>query len=117
MFDEWIGEVKKSADPRELGMILVHNGVVRATAKTGSAVRGMLLSYDRDKLAEAITSAKAREGVVEVRVWLNEGELNVGDDIMKVLVAGRFRSDVLPVLQDLLTFLKTEVVKEKEVTQ
>lgn len=43
MFDEWIGEVKKSADPRELGMILVHNGVVRATAKTGSAVRGMLL--------------------------------------------------------------------------
>lgn len=52
-----------------------------------------------------------------MRVWLNEGELNVGDDIMKVLVAGRFRSDVLPVLQDLLTFLKTEVVKEKEVTQ
>jgi molybdopterin synthase catalytic subunit len=115
MIDEWIKEVKATVDPGELGMILVHDGIVRATAKTGTPVRGMVLSYDREKLAEAVRVARAKDGIVEVRVWLNEGRLNVGDDIMKVLVAGRFRTDVLPVLQNLLTAIKTEVVREEEV--
>jgi hypothetical protein len=38
----------------------------------------------------------------------------VGDDIMYVLVAGRFRTDVLPTLQELLGIIKKDVVKEQE---
>jgi molybdopterin synthase catalytic subunit len=34
---------------------------------------------------------------------------------MYVLVAGRFRTDVLPVLQELLSIIKKEIVTEKEV--
>jgi hypothetical protein len=34
---------------------------------------------------------------------------------MFLLVAGRFRTDVLPVLQELLTIIKTEIVREEEV--
>jgi molybdopterin synthase catalytic subunit len=117
MFDTWIEEAKAGVDPKELGMILIHNGVVRATAKTGGPVRGMRLTYDREKLAAAVKAAQAREGIAFVRAWINEGNLTVGDDIMKVLVAGRFRTDVLPALQELLTFLKTEVVKEEEVAE
>jgi len=52
---------------------------------------------------------------VEIKAWINQGELKIGDDIMYVLVAGRFRTDVLPVLQELLTFVKGEVVREEEV--
>jgi molybdopterin synthase catalytic subunit len=40
----------------------------------------------------------------------------VGDDIMNVCVAGRFRTDVLPVFQELLTTIKTEIVREEEVS-
>lgn len=50
MIDEWFKEVKRMANPEELGMILVHNGIVRGTSKSGSPVRGMKLSYDQKKL-------------------------------------------------------------------
>jgi molybdopterin synthase catalytic subunit len=76
----------------------------------------MRLSYDRGLLAGAVADAKKREGIVDVRAWINEGDLKVGDDIMYVLVAGRFRTDVLPVLQELLTKIKGEVVREDEVS-
>jgi molybdopterin synthase catalytic subunit len=115
MIEKWIEDVKRTVDPGELGMILVHNGVVRATSKEGKPVKAMRLSYDRELLAAAVDEAKKCDGIADVRVWINEGDLNIGDDIMYVLVAGRFRTDVLPVLQGLLSKVKGEVVREAEV--
>jgi molybdopterin synthase catalytic subunit len=114
MIDQWIREIKANADPEAIGMMLAHNGIVRGTAKDGKTVKGMKLSFDNEKLESCVKSMKKRDGIVEIRVWINQGELKVGDDIMYVLVAGRFRTDVLPVLQELLTYIKTEVVKEEE---
>jgi len=56
-----------------------------------------------------------KEGIADIRVWINEGELNIGDDIMKICVAGRFRTDILPIFQELLTIVKKEIVREEEV--
>jgi molybdopterin synthase catalytic subunit len=53
--------------------------------------------------------------VIAVRVWVNEGHLGVGDDIMLVLVAGDIRDNVFPALQGLVGELKTRVVKEREI--
>jgi hypothetical protein len=48
MIEQWIAEIKKKRDGEALGMILVHNGVVRATTKTGAPSAALkLLSYDR----------------------------------------------------------------------
>lgn len=115
MVEKWIEEIKRSVDPQMLGMMLVHNGIVRASSKEGGQVKGMRLSYDRETLETVIAEARGREGIVGVRAWINEGDLKVGDDIMYVLVAGRFRTDVLPVLQHLLGRIKAEVVREEEV--
>jgi len=114
MIEKWIAEIKKTSPPGELGMILVHNGVVRATSKTGSPVKGMKLSYDRKALAKAVAVFKKRDGIADIRAWINEGELKTGDDIMKVCVAGRFRTDIVPVFQELITLIKGETVKEEE---
>lgn len=114
MVEKWIEEIKRSVSPEELGMMLVHNGIVRATSKQGVKVSGMRLSYDRDLLARCLAEAKGKEGIADVRAWINEGNLAVGDDIMYVLVAGRFRTDVLPVLQELLGKIKSQVVNEEE---
>ncbi len=116
MVDEWIREIKAQVDPEELGMLLAHNGVVRATSRAGKPIKGMKLSYDKEKLASTVNNMKKRDGIVEIKAWINEGELKIGDDIMYVLVAGRFRTDVLPALQELLTIVKTEVVREEEVS-
>jgi molybdopterin synthase catalytic subunit len=115
MIDQWIKEIKKNAPADMLGMILSHNGIVRATAKDGGKVQAMNLSYDKAKLDKAVNEFKQREGIVDIRAWINEGHLKIGDDIMYVCVAGRFRKDVLPVFQELISMIKNEIVKEEEI--
>ena len=114
MIERWINEIKKECPPDMLGMILLHNGLVRATAKNGEKVESMNLSYDKEKLEIAVREFKKREGIADIKVWINEGHLKIGDDIMNVCVAGRFRKDVLPVFQELITVIKTEIVSEEE---
>ena len=50
-----------------------------------------------------------------MRAWINRGKLKVGDDIMFLLVAGRFRTDVLPVFESTLSTIKNKIVKESEI--
>jgi molybdopterin synthase catalytic subunit len=114
MVEQWIKEIKKECPPDMLGMILVHNGIVRATSKKGEHIGAMRLFYDQVALDEAVSRFKSMEGIVDIRAWINEGLLKVGDDIMYVCVAGRFRKDVLPVFQELITMIKTEIVREEE---
>ena len=54
------------------------------------------------------------EGIYYVRVWLNEGELQVGDDIMYVLIGGDIRPHVVDCLQSLVETIKTTCVLEDE---
>jgi molybdopterin synthase catalytic subunit len=111
----WLDEIKSGTNASRIGMYLVHNGVVRGTARDGSPVTGMDLSYDSGRLADVIEEVEARPGVFAVRVWLNEGRLSIGDDIMYALVAGDIRDNVFGGLQELVRLVKTEVVKEWEI--
>ena len=120
--EQWLREAKADPAAKECGMFLVHNGVVRETAKAKvrqgaentDAVRGMLFSYDREKAARVAEAARGLPGIGYVRVWLNEGELRVGDDIMLVLVGGDIRPHVIDALQTLVGTLKNECVTETE---
>ena len=58
---------------------------------------------------------RQRTGVAEVKVWVNSGNLKVGDNIVFLLVAGTFKTDVLPVFEELLSLIKNEIVAEEEV--
>ena len=58
---------------------------------------------------------KQLEGIYYVRVWLNEGELKVGDDIMYVLIGGDIRPRVVEVLDFLVGRIKSECVTETEI--
>lgn len=115
MLTTWIKEIKETSNPEELGMILVHNGIVRGTSKQGEPVRKMRLSYDAQKLDALVAEQKKKDGIVDIRAWINSGELGIGDDIMLLLVAGRFRTDVLPIFEFVLTTIKKEIVKEEEI--
>ena len=122
--DQWLREAKADAAAADCGMFLLHNGVVRRSAKArvragdrqAADVRGMRFSFDREKTAAAIAAAEAMEGIRIVRVWMNEGELSVGDDIMYVLVGGDIRPHVIDALQALVGTLKSECVSEIELT-
>jgi molybdopterin synthase catalytic subunit len=114
MLEEWLKEIKRNADPDQLGMILAHNGVVRATSRQGKPVRAMRLSFDKRKLEDVVRESRQKEGIIEVKAWINQGDLKPGDDIMFLMVAGRFRSDVLPVFEQVLAAIKNEIVSESE---
>lgn len=120
--DAWLKEAKQSENAANCGMFLIHNGTVRLTAKAqarnneqSAPVKGMLFSYDREKVAAAEKMAYSLPGVGYVRVWLNEGELSVGDDIMMVLVGGDIRPNVINALQTLVAEIKTNCVVETEI--
>ncbi len=117
MIEQWINEIKRGSDFKDLGMILVHNGMVRATSKDGKPVKGMRLSYDSGKLSSLLDELGKRDSIVTIKVWLNEGLLKVGDDIMYALVAGKFRTSVIPVLEELVSRIKKEIVSEEEIRE
>lgn len=120
--DAWLREAKAHESAPKIGMYLTHNGTVRQTARarvrqgdeSAKPVTGMRFSYNREKLDAVIADAYRLEGVYYIRVWLNEGLLKPGDDIMYVLVGGDIRPHVIDGLQYLVGRIKSECVTETE---
>ena len=120
--DQWLAEAKAHESAPNIGMYLTHNGIVRETAKAQvrygktdtKPVKGMLFSYDQSKVDQVVEATYQMEGIYYIRIWLNEGELQVGDDIMYVLIGGDIRPHVVDALQYLVGRIKNECVTETE---
>lgn len=73
-----------------------------------------MLSHDSAKLDAAIADARSMPGIYCIKVWIANGRLNVGDDMMRVLVGGDIRPHVSEALLYLVGRIKNECVEEKE---
>ena len=121
--DAWLREAKAAPDADKVGMYLTHNGTVRATAKAqvregreAAPVAAMLFDHDETKVSAAMEAARRMEGIYYVRAWLNRGRLQVGDDLMFVLIGGDIRPHVIDAMQFLVGRLKESCVTEQELT-
>lgn len=120
--DTWLKEAKTHESAPRIGMYLTHNGVVRQSAKAqvrlgetdAKPVIGMRFSYDQAAVDAIIAETYKMDGIYYIKVWLNEGELGVGDDIMYVLIGGDIRPHVVDALQYLVGRIKSECVTETE---
>ena len=120
--DAWLKEAKAHESAPLCGMYLTHNGTVRQSAKAKvrygaedtQPVTGMMFSYDAAKVDAVIADAYRMEGIYYIKIWLNEGELKMGDDIMYVLIGGDIRPRVVDCLQYLVGRIKNECVVETE---
>ena len=123
--DQWLKEAKADESAPRCGMYLTHNGTVRELPKKlvrqgiddGTKVVGMNFSYDGAGVEAARQEALQMPGIEYVRVWLNEGSLQVGDDIMYVLIGGDIRPNVVDCLQALVGKIKNEMVSEVEIAE
>lgn len=98
-----------------VGMVLCHNGVVRATSRDGRKVRGLKVAVDHQKLAQILAEQKHRPGILDIRVEIAENrDLAVGDDVMLLLVAGDIRENVIVVLTETLNLIKSTVTTKTE---
>ena len=121
--DQWLKEAKTHESAPKIGMYLTHNGIVRQSAKAkvrygedAKDVTGMIFSYDQEKVDAVLSDARKLEGIYYIRLWLNEGELKVGDDIMYVLIGGDIRPRVVDALNYIVGRIKNECVTETELS-
>ncbi len=121
--DLWLAEAKRHESAPNIGMYLTHNGIVRRSAKAKvrqgvehtKPVIAMDFSYDGSKLDSVVSETLQMDGIFYLKVWLNEGRLQVGDDIMYVLIGGDIRPHVTAALDHLLGRIKNECVTEREI--
>ena len=109
-----VEQVKKHPEFHRAGMILCHNGVVRATSRDGRPVSEVTVRADRKRLEAVLAEIKAMPGIIEVLAHVNEGTLKVGQDVMVVVVAGDFRENVFNATVAAVNLIKAEVTSKTE---
>ncbi len=98
-----------------VGMLLVHNGVVRAWSRNGNApVTSLTVRPDRVKMQAICDEMQTRPGIFAIAFEASEGECQVGDDLLSLVVAGDIRENVIETLTILLNRVKDEAVVKQE---
>ncbi|MGV1099635.1 molybdenum cofactor biosynthesis protein MoaE [Thiovibrio sp. JS02] len=112
-----IAEMKKNpAFAENVGMVLVHNGVVRAwSRKTREGVVALEVTPDQRKIEAIRQEFLKREGIFDIVIEAKSGRFQPGDDLLFIIVAGDIRENVKPALADLLDRVKAEAVSKREV--
>jgi len=117
-----LNSVKGRADFRKVGALSIFIGVVRGETKGGEAVKGLELEAYKEKadtvLKNICRELKTRKGVIDVQIHHFTGKFEVGEDLVYVLVAGRHRTNVFPVLEEAVERYKREapIFKKEYVT-
>ncbi|WP_285906580.1 molybdenum cofactor biosynthesis protein MoaE [Pseudodesulfovibrio pelocollis] len=99
-----------------VGMILVHNGVVRAWSRKDRAeVTAIEVTPDLERIEAIRREIEAREGIFRAVAHANSGLMQPGDDVLFLIVAGDIRENVKAALADFLDRVKAEAVTKREV--
>ncbi len=109
-----INIIKTRPDYHKVGMILCHNGVVRGSSRDGTPVKKVTVKADRKAIDRIVAEQKKRPGIIEILVEINEGDLDIGEDLLSIVVAGDIREHVIPVLTDSLNLIKAQGTKKTE---
>ena len=112
--DQMLKAVKAHPDSSKMGMIASHLGLVRETSLSGKRVTGIHVRFDREAIDGIINDSKKLPGIIEVLVETRDGHLNVGDEIMAVVVGGDIRDRVFPALIETVDRIKKEGSRKKE---
>ena len=112
--EQLLKTVKEHPHSAKMGMIASHLGLVRETSLKGDPVTGIHVRFDRDVIETIIRDTKEMPGIIEVLVETREGRLDVGDEIMAVVVGGDIRDHVFPALIATVDRIKKEGSRKKE---
>lgn len=112
-----IKELKQHPDFKDnVGMILIHNGVVRNwSRKDKGKVTALEVTPDFEKIEALRQEFLQCEGIFDIKIEAYSGTFQPGDDLLHMIVAGDIRENIKPVLADLLDRVKSEAVSKKEI--
>jgi len=111
-----IAELKKRPDFNDnVGMILIHNGVVRSWSRQDhSSVSGLSTEVNHELIEQLRQEYLKKPGIYEIIIKTESGNFQPGDDLLFIIVAGDLREHIKPVLSDLLDRVKAEAITKKE---
>lgn len=99
----------------KVGMILVHNGVVRAWSRNNhKTVHAVHVTPDHAKIQTICCELEKRPGIFRILAEAAEGECKPGDDLLFLVVAGDIREHVKETFAILLDRIKREAVIKQE---
>ncbi len=108
-------KIMEHPDSSGIGMIASHLGLVRGTSRDGRKVKGVEVSYDLEVLNDIVRYIKGLPGIIEVMVEVNNGLLNIGDEILFLAVGGDIRENVFPALEKGVNMIKKDSCTKKEI--
>lgn len=114
--DQIVADIKNRPGFEEnAGMILLHNGVVRAWSRNGHRkVKSVEVYANELKIGEICQELGSRPGIFAITAQANQGILKPGDDLLYLAVAGDLRDNVIKVFEELLHRVKSEGVEKIE---
>lgn len=112
-----IAEMKKQPGFQDkVGMILVHNGVVRNWSRRDrSRVTALEVTPDFDRIEAIRQELLQQDGIFDIVVEAKGGRFQPGDDLLFLIVAGDIREHIKPVLAELLDRIKAEAIVKREI--
>jgi len=112
-----IEQLKSRSDFADnVGMILIHNGVVRNWSRGNKTkVTALKVTPDYKKIETLRQEYLQRDGIFEIIIEAFSGTFLPGDDLLFIIVAGDIRENIKPVLAELLDRVKAEAVTKKEI--
>jgi molybdopterin synthase catalytic subunit len=111
---EMIRKARTHPEAGKIGMVASHLGIVRATSRDGKPVERIQVTYDHAMLDSIVKDVKKLPGIVQVLVDTKEGTLEIGDEILAVVVAGDIREHVFDALITAVNRIKKEASRKKE---
>jgi len=113
--------LKRNTDFREAGAIATFTGVVRGVTSEGRTVTKLEYQVLEEEALQSLEKIRAdllaMPGIAEVMIHHLIGSFSVGEEVVYVIVAGRSRAEVFPVLEKAIERLKLETpIWKKEYT-
>lgn len=114
--DKTLAEIKaRPGFGERVGMLLVHNGVVRGFSRAGHrAVSAVTITLDREKMEAIRQEVEGRPGIFAAVAEGREGRFAPGEDVLLLVVAGDVRENVFAAMTELLNRVKSEAVRKEE---
>jgi len=98
-----------------VGMLLSHEGIVRSWSRDkGKAVSAVRVEVDQSLIEELRREFESYPGIFKVAIETEEGLMYPGDELLRLVVAGDIRENVIPALSELLDRMKGEVIHKEE---
>jgi len=108
-------KIRMHPDAHKMGMIASHLGIVRGSSRNNRRVIGIEVAYDLNIINDIIKEIKQLTGIIEVIVEINDGQLDVGDDILFVAVGGDIRENVFHALIKAVDMIKKRASHKMEI--